>query len=243
MSEDVGNVVENQGVEVTQDPVAEIPAVADPAEQGTELYTVAATTEEAKEKNFVPYDRFKAVIDQRNSAQTALEDRQRLLDYYSSVGQNQRQQFQPEPSQAYEEELDDPVEIAKRAQSETQCLRAEIEAGRQAEVIRSEIGGAVNELGFTDPNRAYEQIQQHLGAALHRTGKLLDVREMARHLRQKEIDYEKSIISRYKTQKTGDAVRAAAPTPTSPPVLEKQPEKAKGWNDVSKRITQRIRGG
>lgn len=209
-----------------------------PASEGNPE-SVEATQEEAKANNYVPYDRFKAVIEQRNQAQVALEERQRVLDYYASNNVNQPA-AQQETYQS-EDVWEDPLEVARQAKLEAQNLRAEIQASKQAEAIRSQVSSVVKDIGFTDPASASTRIQQYMGQYLTNTGKLPDVMEVARALRQQEIDYEKKIISRYTDKKTGGAARAASAPPASAPVLEQQPEKKAGWGGASKRVLERMR--
>ena len=240
MSEETGEVVETQEQPVETAPEA---VVADPAEQGT-AEALQASNDEARNNNYVPYDRFKEVIEQRNQVQQALNDRQRLLDYYSAQQQQQQYVPQQQQHQGYEEddEFADPLEVARQAQREAQQLRAEIQANQQAEQIRSTVSGIVNDLGFINPQDAMLKIQGQMGVTLQQTVRLPDPHEVARAIRQQEIEYEKQIISRYKNQKTGDAARAASTPPPSAPVLEQQPAQEKGWGTASKRVLERMRG-
>ena len=243
MSEETGNAVE---VQEQPEQVTPAEVIADPAQQGTEAAPehVEVSAEEARNSNYVPYDRFKEVIEQRNQAQSALDDRQRLLDYYATQTRRQ-QEYVPQqqaPTHDDDDEFVDPLEVARQAQREAQQLRAEIHASKQAEQIRSTVMGIVNALGFTNPNDAAMKVQAQMGKTLQKTGRLPDPHEIARSIRQQEIEYEKQIISRYKSQKTGGAARAASTPPPSAPVLESQPEQKAGWDTASKRIRDRLAG-
>ena len=238
--------------EVQESPVVEeeVQVPAEPALQVDQDETLQVSTEEARSNNYVPYDRFKAVIEERNTAQNALEDRQRILDYYAtrqSSAANAQPTTAPESSNPYSDEYvsdeDKALRMAQAAQQDAQRLRMEIAAERQAQKVNTQIQSAIGELGFLDPQRAAQSIQQHIASSVQTTGRLPDVMEVSRSLRQSEIEYEKAIISRYKNQKSGAVAQSANPVTPSPPVLEQQPAKGEGWDSATKRIMGKLRGG
>ena len=94
--------MENEGEEVQVEaeaaPVVEAetqPEVAEqeaPAEtQPGEPERIEASADEARQNNYIPYDRFKSVVEERNDMRSKLEEQQRVLSMFRPGIQQQEQ--------------------------------------------------------------------------------------------------------------------------------------------------------
>ena len=209
------------------------------AETATDSEYVEASADEARKNNYVPYDRFREVIEARKAAEARVREQENLFAHY------RQQSLQPQPvaqEDSYSYDEDDPLEIARAAVKRAADLEQKLEAKEQAANVRSEIQRHVTNLGFRDQGRASQQIQRDIVYALQTTGQLPDLETVARDLRQSEIEYEKNIISEYTQRKRSPDARAASQRPSSPPVVDAPAPKATGWGNATSSVLDRLKG-
>ena len=221
--------MENEGEEVQVEqaeaaPVVEAetqPEVAEqeaPAEtQPGEPERIEASADEARQNNYIPYDRFKSVVEERNDMRSKLDEQQRVLSMFRP-GVQQQQQSEPEQSQQesyYDRE--DPGQVALNKLNQ---LEARMQADRHAADIERQVTKHVQDMGFADTDRAAQKIHKEIVWALNTSGNLPDLEQVARDLRQEEIELTRRVVRGYEEKKTSPSARAAAPRPPSPPVVQ-----------------------
>ena len=221
--------MENEGEEVQVEaeaaPVVEAetqPEVAEqeaPAEtQPGEPERIEASADEARQNNYIPYDRFKSVVEERNDMRSKLEEQQRVLSMFRPGIQQQEQRSEPEraePESYYDRE--DPGQVALNKLNQ---LEARMQADRQAADIERQVTKHVQDMGFADTDRAAQRIHKEIVWSLNTTGNLPDLEQVARDLRQEEIELTRRVVRGYEEKKNSPSARAAAPRPPSPPVVQ-----------------------
>lgn len=244
MSEENSAVEGGQEEQAAPEPVE---ADATPAEsKADDNGVVAGDADEARTRNWVPYEeRFKPVLQERNQFRDEVErirgENQRLHDMMYSQQQQSRSQ-QDYGQQGEEEDWGDPDHMARKyAQLQERLSGFELkqEAERRAASIRSDIDRQVGDLGFANPGRAKEQILQQIALSVQSSGSqnIPDIHEVARSFRQQEIEYEKEVISRYKSKKQSPEAASAQPRPSSPPVIEgRSDDKVPAWKRIQNRL-------
>lgn len=250
---------ESASEEVVAEAAPAVEETPPPAEPAAEVVTlddgvVEGSVDEARQKNWVPYEsRFKPLLDERNDLRgkvERLEEERRLAE--------ERQYRQPptypqhqEPEPRYERDPyaagrdqyseDDPLEIAKRAEEKVRHMEMRHEAERQATQIRADIDKVVNDLGFVNQGEARDIVSREVIYAVQSNGgKVPDIHSIARSVRQREVDLEKSVIDRYRSKKQSPAAAAAAPTSPSPPVI---PDAGESKEPTWKRMQRKLSGG
>jgi hypothetical protein len=211
-------------------------------EPASEPEFVRATPEEAREKQYVPYDRFKERTDRLNEYKAREAQWERERELLLSRPAEQYAQAQPEKEEIDPYDPQQAYNYAAQTRSDLHKMRAETAAKDEAGRIEREIGKVVDELGFVDADRASMDIKRQIVLAVQAGQPVPDIFEAARSHRQSEINFEKKAIERWRMKKTSPGAAAAAPTPSSPPVVSDPPAKEGGWNAASSRLRDRLRG-
>ena len=248
--------MENEGGEVQVEQAEAAPVVeaeAQPEEQTQEAPVEAqpegpehieASADEARQNNYIPYDRFRDVVAERNEMRAKLSEQQRVLSMFRP-GLQAQQQSQPEPQRedSYEYDEDDPGSVALKKLTQ---LEARMRADRQAADLERQVAKHVQELGFSDAGRAAQRIHKEIVWSLNTNGNLPDLEQVARDLRQEEIELTRRVVRGYEEKKTSPSARAAAPRPPSPPVVqsaEAQPLDGLSSRSALDRVLGALRSG
>jgi len=222
------------------------PAAAAPAPDANPDGVVVGSPDDARNRNWVPYeDRFKPVLDERNQYKAELDRERERNKSLMDIAARTPSQPAPSAQPPADFDADDPADVYRYAQETRQLLQqseARGEAQRQTATIRADISRQVTELGFVDAARGAKDIETRIAQIVSQGGQVPDVHEVARQVRQQEIAFEKAAIDRYVARKTQPDARTAAPVPASPPVVEPPPKKKAGWGNAAKRIAARAAG-
>ena len=119
-------------------------------------------------------------------------------------------------------------------------------ADRQAADLERQVAKHVQELGFSDAGRAAQRIHKEIVWSLNTNGNLPDLEQVARDLRQEEIELTRRVVRGYEEKKTSPSARAAAPRPPSPPVVqsaEAQPLDGLSARSALDRVLGALRSG
>jgi hypothetical protein len=220
----------------TLDPVADIetgPAsepvetASSPEPESVDPGFVLATPGEAREKKYVPYERFDEVYKERKQL-LAMMDQQRQA---------------PEPAAAEPDfDFDDPAQLARAAWERANSLEQQLEAERTSSQIKERVSDLIGNEQFLDPERARNEIIRETAYAIQNTGKSPDLAELVRSHRQREHQFAQSVIQKYRGRKESPDASAAASGPPSPPVVPKPPAKKPGWDAAGRRVRDRLLG-